>query len=111
MGALPGTTGERWFAYVESDRLYLHRAATGNGIYEAQFARTGLGWQVVDLAVNSSPYEYRRGNDEYEALHLVAIVETFLLHRNVPEQWRRLTAMRSGPPPAPDGPEGAGAHT
>ena len=104
MGALPAATNRRWFAYVESDRLYLHRAATGNGIYEAQFCRCSSGWQVVDLAVNSSPSEYRRGTDEYEALHLEAIIETFLLRRNDPARWRQLTAMRARSSPSSDDP-------
>jgi hypothetical protein len=28
---------DRWHAFVESDRLYLHRSWTGHGVYEAQF--------------------------------------------------------------------------
>ena len=104
MGALPPATDGRWFAYVASGRLHLHRAATGIGIYGAQFGRYPSGWRVVDLAVNSSPHEYRRGTDEYEALHFEAIVDTFLLRRNDPARWRRLRVMRASSSPSPDDP-------
>jgi hypothetical protein len=47
-------------------------AATGNRICEAQFARHGLGWRTVEMAVISSPYEYHRWTDEYETLSTVS---------------------------------------
>jgi hypothetical protein len=97
LGALPADTDGRWFAYVEKRRLHLHRAATGNGIYEARFRRQGLRWRIVELMVSSSSFEYVRWTDDYEALHLEAVIETFLLRRNVPARWLQLAAMRNGP--------------
>jgi hypothetical protein len=94
-GVLPATSDGRWFGYVEKRCLHLHRAATGNEIYEARFRRRGLRWRVVEVAVTSSAFEYVRWTDGYEALHLEAIIETFLLRHNVPATWHALAAMRT----------------
>ena len=31
---------DKWNAFVERDRLFLHRSWTGRGVYEARFTRT-----------------------------------------------------------------------
>lgn len=100
-GALPEATDGRWLAFVEHDRLYLHRAATGSGIYEVQFERRGLGRRIVEVLVSTSRFEYRRSSDECETLHVEAVIETFLLRRNVPDKWRMLTTLRSAESSAP----------
>jgi hypothetical protein len=35
---------DKWNAFVENDRLFLHRSWTGLGVYEAQFTRSGDTW-------------------------------------------------------------------
>jgi hypothetical protein len=37
---------DRWHAFVERDRLYLHRSWTGHGLYEAQFEQAEVGWRI-----------------------------------------------------------------
>lgn len=37
-GYRPVDMSDKWLAFMEDDRLFLHRSWTGNGIYEARFA-------------------------------------------------------------------------
>lgn len=55
----------KWEAFIEHQRLFLHRSWTGHGIYVAQFAQT----------------------DDGESLILELIIEAALLGRFHEEQW------------------------
>src|SRR5215472_14053239 len=46
---------DKWHAFVEDDRLFLHRSWTGRGVYEARFARDGDGWLITELLVSCDP--------------------------------------------------------
>lgn len=69
----------RWNAVVEEERLYLHRSATGCGIYEAQFAPFGGGWGIVQLLMCGDADIHRRDSDEAHVLHVEAIIDSVLL--------------------------------
>lgn len=43
-GYVPMDMNDKWFAFMEGDRLYLHRSWTGFGIYEVTFAAKDLGY-------------------------------------------------------------------
>jgi hypothetical protein len=47
----PRDMDDRWIAFVEHDRLFLHRSWTGLGVYEAQFAQVAEGWSISELLV------------------------------------------------------------
>ena len=81
---------DKWHAFVEDDRLFLHRSWTGIGIYEAQFARGSEGWQITELVVCGDRSRYRRAADTYEALFIEAIVDGVLLGRWDTDAWDRL---------------------
>jgi len=84
---------DRWHAFVENDRLFLHRSWTGSGVYEVQFARVSDGWAITELLVCSDGNTYRRGTDAYEALFVETIIDGVLLGRWDTDAWTRLRSM------------------
>jgi len=53
---------DRWDAFVEDDRLFLHRSWTGHGSYEAQFTSGHQGWAITELLVAGDRASYRRAH-------------------------------------------------
>jgi len=43
-GYIPSIMEEKWFIFMEEDRLFAHRSWTGLGVYEAIFARIDGGY-------------------------------------------------------------------
>ena len=84
---------DKWFAFVEDGRLFLHRSWTGRGIYEAQFAHDEDGWFIAELLVSGDRGHYRRASDTYETLFVEAIVDGVLLERWDTDAWARLRSM------------------
>ena len=84
---------DKWLAFVEDDRLFLHRSWTGRGVYEAQFARDGDGWFITELIVSGDRGFYRRASDAYEAVFVEAIIDGVLLGRWDTDAWSRLRSM------------------
>jgi hypothetical protein len=84
---------DKWLAFVENDRLFLHRSWTGRGVYEAQFARGGDGWSVTELLVSGDRGSYRRASDAYEAVFVEAIVDGVLLGKWDTGAWALLRSM------------------
>lgn len=70
---------DKWHAYVEGQRLYLHRSWTGRGIYEAEFGQVPGGWQITSAVVAGDRGSYRRQDDEYESALLEALIDGKLL--------------------------------
>ena len=46
---------DRWLAFMEDDRLFLHRSWTGHGIYEATFVATEAGFVMISACVEGDP--------------------------------------------------------
>ena len=78
-GFVPQEMEEKWFAFVDGNRLFLHRSWTGYGIYEATFAKGEGGWRIVSAVVESSPDVYERGDDERESRTLEQLITGLLL--------------------------------
>jgi hypothetical protein len=90
---------ERWNAFTEGNRLFLHRSWTGHRIYEAEFAATasgGGGWVIAGARVETDVCRHRRTSDAYDALMLEYLVGWILLGKRSDELWQRLIALRSG---------------
>jgi hypothetical protein len=85
---------DRWDAYVEADRLFLHRSWTGLGIYEAQFAEADGGWRICEAVVAGDGTTYRREDAERESLRLLWTITGVLLGRWDDDLWQRIQ-----PPP------------
>jgi hypothetical protein len=92
-GHQPRDMDDRWLAFVEDDRLFLHRSWTGYGVYEAQFVRGEGGWSIGQLLVCGDRSTYRRASDAYEALFVEALIDGVLLGNWDTDAWRRLRSM------------------
>jgi hypothetical protein len=84
---------DKWDAFVEQNRLFLHRSWTGLGVYEALFTNTDGHWRIAEAVVESDRTSYRRCADEIETLCLELIIESVLLHRFRQLDWQRWRGM------------------
>jgi hypothetical protein len=92
---------DKWDAYVEGQRLFLHRSWTGKGIYEAQFVREPDGWRISRAVVEGDQSSYRRQGDEYESALLEALIEGNLCGLAPGpgyRRWRAAVAQRDARP-------------
>ena len=59
-GHLPRDMDDKWFCFVENDRLYLHRSWTGNAIFEADIHRhPNSGAAVTNVSRNADPSQFK----------------------------------------------------
>ena len=64
VGYRPIDMSDKWLAFMEDDRLFLHRSWTGHGIYEVRFAAKGVSWtdetgfMPTSARVESDPRRY-----------------------------------------------------
>ncbi len=55
LGYRPMDTNDKWLAFMEDDRLFLHRSWTGHGIYEVTFAAKETGFVATSARVEAIP--------------------------------------------------------
>ena len=51
LGYRPRDMNDKWLAFMEDDRLFLHRSWTGHGIYEVTFAAKETGFVATSARV------------------------------------------------------------
>ncbi|MCA1691204.1 MAG: hypothetical protein ABR540_07295 [Acidimicrobiales bacterium] len=78
-GHVPQSPDDPWFAFVEGDRLSIHRRDTGAGIYSVRFRRELSGWRIVSAEVESDPQIHLSGNAAEESRALQTLIESLLL--------------------------------
>ena len=78
-GRLPGSMDDKWFAFMESDTLFLHRSWTGHGIYEATFELHDDGRVIVSATVTGDHDHYRRSSDPVEQARLEWLIAAVIL--------------------------------
>lgn len=78
-GHVPQHADDPWFAFVEGDRLSIHRSTTGAGIYSVRFRRELSGWRIVSAEVESDPQVHLPGNDDEESRALQTLIESLFL--------------------------------
>jgi hypothetical protein len=94
---------DRWNAFVENGRLFLHRTGTGVGIYEVQFSPVTDGsdrWVVTELVLNGDPTVHQLDAPEVHALHAEALIDSLLLGRADSRAIRALRLAPAEPVPA-----------
>ena len=64
-GYSPMGMDDRWLAFMEDDRLFLHRSWTGHGIYEVTFAAKEAGFVATSARIESHP-DRQRGDFDPE---------------------------------------------
>jgi hypothetical protein len=90
---------DKWDAFVEADRLFLHRSWTGLGLYEAQFVDADGGRRISEAVMAGGEYiSYRGGNDpweSWESLLLLQLILGLLLGRSDDALEQRIQQHRS----------------
>ena len=86
---------DKWDAFVEGQRLYLHRSWTGLGVYEAELARGPDGWRISGAVVESDSGRYKRREDAYESALLEVLVDWVLCRRPYGPGHQRLERIRA----------------
>ena len=81
-GYVPHIMDERWFIFMERNRLFAHRSWTGIGIYEATFAPTEGGYVIESAVVTGDETKYRRSSDEAESRKLEVLMVSYLLQES-----------------------------
>ena len=78
-GYVPWIMDEKWFIFMEENRLFAHRSWTGLGIYEATFAPSEGGYVIESAVVTGDETKYRRSSDEIESRALEVLIASYLL--------------------------------
>ena len=83
-GLIPETMDDKWFIFLEGDRLNVHRSWTGHCIYEVEFAASADTYTVRRARVNRDPEQYRETDDAYDARLLDFVIRRLVLGEDVP---------------------------
>ncbi|MFG1705653.1 hypothetical protein ACFLIM_20900 [Nonomuraea sp. M3C6] len=94
-GHFPADMDDKWFAFVDHDRLYLHRSWTGDQMFQADFQPCDRGWQIVKAAVESGKRRYRRKYEGPDRLMLELLIDTVLLGAYDELRWRHLWELQN----------------
>ncbi len=84
-GYIPEIMDEKWFIFMEGDRLFAHRSWTGLGVYEATFAPVDRGYVIESAVVTGNRSEYKRSADQDESLILEVLIVGHLLGQSLSE--------------------------
>lgn len=83
-GYRPMDMNDKWVAFMENDRLFLHRSWTGHGIYEVRFAAKGFSWtdetgfMPTSARVESDPRRYNP--DKFEPFRERDVLRDLIVH-------------------------------
>ncbi len=78
-GLIPERMEDKWFIYVEGERLFLHRSWTGFCVFTARLHRDEEGHVIDDVRANRDPDQYRETDDGRDAALFAWLVDTLLL--------------------------------
>ena len=84
-GYIPHIMEQKWFIFVEGDRLFAHRSWTGLGVYEAIFAPVDGGYVIESAVVTGNRSRYKRFSDQDESLILEELIAGHLLGQSLDE--------------------------
>ncbi len=85
-GYVPSIMDEKWFIFMEGDRLFAHRSWTGLGVYEAVFVPAAGGYVAESAVVTGDAAQYRRSSDEEESETLEVLIASHLLGESPSEE-------------------------
>ena len=84
MGLLPKAMEDKWFIYVENDKLYFHRSWTGNCIYVISIEKSANVVALTNTYVNRDQSQYKETDIEEDKSLLNYMIDRLLLSRNIP---------------------------
>ena len=75
---------DRWFIYLQSDVLYLHRSWTGNCIYKITLRAEENGYKIAEALANSNEEQTPALDEEYQVKLLDFLISNLLLDEGKP---------------------------
>ena len=84
-GYVPEIMDEKWFIFMERNRLFAHRSWTGLGVYEATFTPVDGGYVIESAIVTGNRSEYKRSSDQDESQILEVLIAGHLLGQSLSE--------------------------
>ena len=87
-GHVPQMMEEKWFIFMEANRLFAHRSWTGLGICAATFASTEGGHVIESVVVTGDDTKHLRSSDEEESATLEMLIDSHLLQEPLTEEQR-----------------------
>mgnify|MGYP005859101111 CR=1 FL=1 len=82
-GLVPKQMEDKWFIFLENDRLHLCRSWTGYCIYEVAFVEQNGQHVIAEAWVNRDPGQYASTDDRHDALLLAYLIDHLMLGRDV----------------------------
>ena len=82
-GVLPEQMEDKWFAFFEDGKLYLHRSWTGYCNYVATFEADGDGARLNGAEVNRDPGQYLGTDPNADRERLLTLIDVVILRRPV----------------------------
>ena len=83
-GYIPQIMEEKWFIFMEGNRLFAHRSWTGFGIYEATFTPAAGGYVIESAIVTGDETRYDPSSDQDESLLFEMLIASYLLGDSTP---------------------------
>lgn len=83
-GFVPQSPADKWFIYLDGERLNFHRSASGSCIFQLQILPDEAGYVADKLWVNQHPGQYRSLSDEYDVALASYLIDAVLLGRFAP---------------------------
>lgn len=74
---------DKWFVFLESDRLYLCRSWTGSCIYEVQLVEQNGQHAIAEAWVNRDPKQYKATDDKHDSDLLLYLIDCLMLGYDV----------------------------
>ncbi len=81
-GLIPQGMEDRWFIYLEGNRLNIHRSWSGLCIYQVDLICEGDKYLCQKAIVNRAPDEIQDAHDFYNAELLAFVISEVLLDRD-----------------------------
>jgi hypothetical protein len=78
-GFIPVEMEDKWFIFMEHDRLYFHRSWTGYCIFELGLVQEGGSWRISDSFANRDPAQYGSSSESYDHALLNHLISALLL--------------------------------
>lgn len=83
LGFKPAQMEDKWFAFVENDKLFFHRSWTGFCIYETEIEKTENGYLLTQTKVNRNFEQYKETDLERDKELLVYLIDRILLNKKI----------------------------
>lgn len=83
LGFKPKQMEDKWFAYVENNKLYFHRSWTGFCIYETEIEKAKNGYLLSKTLTNRKTEQYRETDIEKDKEMINFLIDRILLGKKV----------------------------